>query len=121
MDKVKKDQEERESDHTKMIKNVSVINHCFIYNHILLTFKRFAGKNKIKRMCATQKEDKKMITSVSEDQEDTESNSRNDKDDTYEEEVYKVDSIVAVKNLIRKIVGVPSMDQVEWYEENENM
>ena len=34
----KKDQEERESDHTKMIKNVSVIKYYFIYHHILLTF-----------------------------------------------------------------------------------
>ena len=55
-------------------------------------------------MC-NAKEDKKTITYVSEDQEDTESNSRNDKDDTYEEEVYKVDSIVAVKKSYQKDSG----------------
>ena len=56
-------------------------------------------------MCATQKEDKKTIIYVSEDQEDTESNSRNDKDDTYEEEVYKVDTIVSVKKSYQKDSG----------------
>ena len=79
------------------------------------------GKIRLNGCVQRKKKTKKTLTSVSEDQEDTESNSRNDKDDTYEEELYKVDSIVAVKNLIRKIVGVPSMDQVEWYEEKENM
>ena len=55
-------------------------------------------------MCNAKRRQKTIIY-VSEDQEDTESNSRNDKDDTYKEEVYKVDTIVSVKKSYQKDSG----------------